>query len=108
MGPRPAFTAVNGEYTFSCTACESTRCTRVTVKRPDGRSYETEFVSCYWCGVMYHHVGAVPVFDPRSVTPSFHAGQLGSDESSGLSAEAYAKIREAAARANKLKGRRHR
>ncbi|ABM94894.1 hypothetical protein [Methylibium petroleiphilum] len=108
MCPRPAFESVGGKETFSCTACESTRCTRVAVKRPDGRSYETEFVSCYWCGVMYHHAGAVPVFDPRSATPRFHAGQLGSGEPHGISAEAYAKIKEAAERANKSKGRRHR
>lgn len=74
MCPRPAFESVGGKETFSCTACESTRCTRVTVKRPDGRSYETEFVSCYWCGVMYHHAGAVPVFD--QAPPAFHSGHL--------------------------------
>lgn len=72
MALRPAVVTEGGVSRFKCTACESTRCVRVTVKRPNGTTYETEFLSCYWCGVMYHYAGPTPIFDPRSVIPSIH------------------------------------
>ena len=102
------FELVGGNLTFRCAACESARCSRVAVKKPNGILYETEFVSCSACRAMYHHAGPMPVNDPPSAPPAFHAGQLGAGESHGVSAEAYAKIKEAADRANKSKGRRHR
>ena len=105
MAPRPAIVTERGVSRFKCTACESTRCERVTVKRPNGTKYETEFLSCYWCRVMYHHAGPTPVFDPRTTPPSFHANeQLGF--SSGLSDEALARIQEAADRVNRSRVKR--
>ena len=74
MCPRPAFESVGGKETFSCTACESTRCTRVTVKKRNGILYETEFAKCSDCRVMYHHPGPLPVFD--QAPPAFHSGHL--------------------------------
>lgn len=76
MSPRPAFTwGPDGKDRFECVACRSTRCTRVTVKRADGSNYETEFASCYWCGVLYHRAGPLPVFKP-SGPGNFHNHQV--------------------------------
>lgn len=108
MPPRPAVQmdpTSRGVYRFKCTACESTRCVRVTVKRPDGSGYETEFISCYWCSVMYHHAGPTPVFDPGSVVPTFHSHYPTNDRLP-LSDEELGRIKEAAERANRSKGKR--
>lgn len=76
MPPRPAFSwGPNGTNRFECVACQSTRCMRVKVKRTDGSDYETEFASCYWCGLMYHHAGRLPVFMPGG-PGNFHGYQV--------------------------------
>jgi DNA-directed RNA polymerase subunit M/transcription elongation factor TFIIS len=45
---------------FKCTACGCEQCTRVSVRKPSGSSYRTEFVSCAMCRVLYHWPGEVP------------------------------------------------
>lgn len=41
-------------FRFKCLACGWTDCRRVSVKRPAGGHYQTEFVACGWCQAMYH------------------------------------------------------
>jgi hypothetical protein len=41
---------------------------RVTVRRPDGSAYETQFVACVHCGVMYHY--------PHGAGPAMRASEI--------------------------------
>jgi hypothetical protein len=93
--------APNG-YRFECIACGWPDCRRVSVKRPTGGHYQTEFAACGACHTMYHWPGDVPVSGQRrhSAAGTYMAA-LGPPYDSGLSAEQLKAIGEAADRARK-------
>jgi hypothetical protein len=69
---RPAFIrdeSTPDGYRFECSACGFKDCRRVTVRKPTGGHYETEFVACGGCETMYHWRGQVPrvPFEERHV-----------------------------------------
>lgn len=94
---------------FQCTACGWEACARVTVKKPTGDHYRTEFVSCGACRAMFHWIGEVPIAArpllppaPAPGAPNFGtymAGPSGPHE--GVSEERIREIQEAAERARK-------
>lgn len=90
---------------FTC-PCGSQRAERVTVKRPDGSIYETEFAKCYMCCAMYHWPQAVPTFIPSGGAPESYGAVSGSGAPSQLPDGQYAGIISAAAQARKSRKRR--
>jgi hypothetical protein len=95
--------APNG-YRFECTSCSWPECRRVSVKRPTGGHYQTEFAACGACHTMYHWPGDVPVLGRQRHSAAQiekYVADLGQPYDSGLSAEQLKAIGEAADRARK-------
>lgn len=100
---------------FQCAACGCEGCSRVSVRKPNGSSYSTEFVECSGCRVLYHWIGepprapVVPLTPaPAPTSPDFSGYMIGLGESyeTGMSPDEHAQISEAAARAVKSRGSR--
>lgn len=90
---------------FTC-PCGSKRAERVTVKRPDGSTYETEFAKCYMCCAMYHFPGQLPTFTPSGGVPASYGSVVGSDAAPQVAPGRYSDIMSAAAKARKSRKRR--
>jgi hypothetical protein len=89
---------------FECAACGWSGCRRVTVRRPDGSHYSTEFVSCDGCRVLYHWAAEVPQKGqpvPAPGLPEHYMAGLGEPHDSGMSEEQLREIQAAAERARK-------
>jgi hypothetical protein len=91
-----------GGHRFECTACGWPECRRVSVKRPTGGHYQTEFAACGACRAMYHWPGDVPATgQQRHSAARTYVANVGQPYDSGLSAEQLKRIGAAADRARK-------
>jgi hypothetical protein len=95
--------APNG-YRFECSSCSWPECRRVSVKRPTGGHYQTEFAACGACRAMYHWPGDLPVAGQQrhcAARMEKYVADLGQPHDGGMSTEQRKAIREAADRSRK-------